>query len=160
MIKRFSAVAATAAVALVGTAGGAVAGPGGAAGGQPFDVDLVAEEEVAPFVGVEGASGEGVVRFNRGQERICADIAIDNFTPVLAHIHVGAAGTNGGVVVDLTPLITASGDIVGCVDAERSLVKQISKNPEDYYVNTHADLPPSVPGGSAGFFDGIRGQLA
>ena len=160
MIKKLSAVAAIAALALVSAASGALAGPGGTTGGQPFDVNLVAEEEVAPFVGVEGASGEGVVRFNRGQERICADIEIDNFTPVLAHIHVGEAGTNGDVVVDLTPLITASGDLVGCVDAERSLVKQISKNPEGYYVNTHADLPPFVEDGSDAFFDGIRGQLA
>ena len=159
MIKKLSALAATAALALVSAAGVAVAGPGGATGGQPFNVNLVAGEEVAPFNGVQGASGEGVLRFNRGQERICADITIDSSSPVLAHIHVGAAGTNGAVVVDLTPLITPSGDIVGCVDAERSLVKQISKNPEDYYVNTHADLPPSA-GGSEAFFDGIRGQLA
>ena len=155
MIKKLSAVAATAAVALVGAAGVAAAGPGGATGGQPFDVNLVAGEEVAPFIGVQGASGEGVLRFNRGQERICADIEIDGFTPALAHIHEGVAGTNGGVVVNLTSLITESGDIVGCVDAERSLVKQISKNPEDYYVNTHGG-PPSVPA----FLDGIRGQLS
>ena len=34
------------------------------------------------------------------------------------------------------------------------LPKEISKEPADYYVNTHAGLPPT-----GGFFQGIRGQL-
>ena len=138
-------------LALVG-AGSAVAAPPAQAG-KPLSTTLTPAEEVAPFSGVAGASGRADLRLNVGQGTICVDLATSGFDLRLAHVHEGAAGTNGGVVVDLSRLI--SGDsAVGCVPVARSLVKEISKQPADYYVNTHAGLPPT-----AGFFQGIRGQL-
>lgn len=138
-------------LALAG-AGSAVAAPPANAG-KPLSTTLTPAEEVGPFSGIAGASGQADLRLNIGQERICVDLTTSGFDLTLAHIHEGAAGTNGGVVVDFTGLI--SGDsAVGCVSVERALVKEISQNPADYYVNTHAGLPPTE-----GFFQGIRGQL-
>ncbi|CAN5274709.1 hypothetical protein BH24ACT10_BH24ACT10_01950 [soil metagenome] len=107
---------------------------------------------MAPFAGVAGASGQADLRLNIGQGRICVDLTTSGFPLVLAHIHEGAAGTNGGVVVDFTGLIEGN-SAAGCVSVGRALVKEISQDPADYYVNTHA--------GAAGpsFFQGIRGQL-
>jgi len=138
-------------LALAG-AGAAVAAPPANAG-KPLSTALTPAQEVAPFVGVVGASGQADLRLNIGQGRICVDLTTFGFNLKLAHIHDGEVGANGGVVVDFSGLVTAS-SAVGCVSVERALVKEISQNPADYYVNTHAGLP-----GTAAFFQGIRGQL-
>ncbi len=132
-------------------AGPAIAAPPANAG-KPLATTLTPAEEVAPFVGVAGASGQADLRLNIGQGRICVDLTTSGLDLTLAHIHEAAAGSNGGVVVDLSGLIKAN-SAVGCVCVERALVKEISQNPADYYVNTHAGTA------GAGFFQGIRGQL-
>ncbi len=69
-----------------------------------------------------------------------------------AHIHLGAAGTNGGVVVNLNPAgATVTGNMAeNCVIASAELAAAIVANPSHYYVNVHT---PTYPGGA------IRGQL-
>ena len=138
-------------LALAG-AGAAVAAPPADAG-RSLSTTLTPDDEVAPFVGLAGATGQADLSLNIGQRRICVDLRTSGFDLTLAHIHEAAPGTNGPVVVDFTSLI--SGDTAaGCVTVDRALVKEISKNPADYYVNTHAGAP-----GTAEFFQGIRGQL-
>jgi hypothetical protein len=68
--------------------------------------------------------------------------------PVAAHIHSGAAGTDGGPV--LTIEVTGpDGDL--CLAAEPDVLKPIVATPEAYYVNVHtADFPKGA----------VRGQLA
>ena len=70
-----------------------------------------------------------------------------------AHIHVGAAGSPGPIVVMLFMENFAGTDSTsGCVeDVDRALVKAIRKDPSGYYVNVHS--LPSFPGGA------VRGQL-
>jgi hypothetical protein len=69
-----------------------------------------------------------------------------------AHIHVGAFGVAGGVVVDLDPF---GADITGnkathCVTTTPEIAAQIIANAAGYYVNVHTTAYP----------DGaIRGQL-
>ena len=138
-------------LALAG-AGAAVAAPPANAG-KPLSTTLTPAQEVAPFAGVVGASGQADLRLNVGQGTICVDLTTSGFNLALAHIHEAPAGVNGGVVVDFSGLIRAN-SAVGCVSVDRELVKEISKDPADYYVNTHAGLP-----GTPGFFQGIRGQL-
>jgi hypothetical protein len=66
-----------------------------------------------------------------------------------AHVHLGAAGENGPVVVPLTPP-DASGVSSECAEVSRELAKAIMKNPENYYVNVH----------TSDFSDeALRGQL-
>jgi hypothetical protein len=145
-----------AAAAIIAVVGGAAAtfGAGSAeASGRPLATTLTAGTEVAPFIGKAGASGSVSLRFNPGQGSVCVDLQTDNFDLVLAHIHKAPAGQNGGVVVDFTGLI--EGDAAdGCVAADRDLILDIIRDPQDYYVNLHEGVPPAPA-----FFSSIRGQL-
>ncbi len=151
------------AAAIIATVGGTATAVSAAHGnpydnsGRPLSTVLTPETEVAPFMGVEGATGEASLRLNPGRQQICVDLTTSNFDLTLAHIHEGAAGTNGGVVVDFTGLI--DGDSVsGCVQADRSVILEILNDPSEYYVNVHQ----GVPGTGADpdpFFQAIRGQL-
>ena len=96
------------------------------------------------------ATGTVVLRFRPGL--VCYRITVANVTlpTVGAHIHKGAAGANGGVVVPFTPP-GASGTSDGCTTAEQSLIDEILREPSGYYVNVHTK---EHTGGA------IRAQLA
>lgn len=92
-------------------------------------------------------------------------VTLQNFpanTPInIAHIHVGATGTNGGIVFNTT--LSPTGDAVilangsgtftkaGIAPADVSIFNAIINNPAGYYFNVHST---SNPGGVA------RGQLS
>lgn len=147
-------LAALALIAVVGGAGATVSAGSVEASGGPFSTSLTAGAEVAPFVGKVGASGSVSLRFNPGQGKVCVDLETDNFNLVLAHIHTGTVGNNGGVVVDFTGLIDGNG-ADGCVEKDRDLILDIIRNPQDYYVNLHEGRPAD----GAPFLSSIRGQL-
>lgn len=69
--------------------------------------------------------------------------------PTMAHIHQGAAGVNGPIVVDFMPNFSGS-TATGSVTASQSVINSILANPSGFYVNVH-NAP--FPGGA------IRGQL-
>lgn len=81
---------------------------------------------------------------------VCYSIAVSNIAPATAaHIHDAPAGQTGPVVVTLAP--PADGSSEGCVAADRTLIKDVRKNPSEYYVNVHnADFPAGA----------LRGQLS
>jgi hypothetical protein len=120
--------------------------------GRPLQATLVGANE-APGPGDEDGSGTAKLRLNQGRQRICYTLSVSDITlpAVGAHIHTGAAGVAGDVVVTLEPP-DATGVSTGCVTGvERSLIKAIRKHPADYYVNVH----------TTDFLDGaVRGQLA
>lgn len=120
------------------------------AGGRPLGADLSGANEVPPVsTGDPDGTGTADLTFNQGLGEICLDVEVQNISaPTLQHIHRGAAGTNGPVVVDFTGLLAGGGD--GCVSADRDLVKEIRKNPEGFYFNVHTG---DFPGGA------VRGQL-
>jgi hypothetical protein len=98
------------------------------------------------------ATGSVVLRVRRVAGLICFRLTAANVTlpTVAAHIHKGAAGANGNVVVPLTaPGATGTSD--GCVTVEQSLIDQILGDLSGYYVNVHTK---EHPGGA------IRAQLA
>jgi CHRD domain len=122
-------------------------------GGRPLSTPLTGAEE-APGPGDPDATGQADLRLNQGQRRVCFDLSWENIdgTVVAAHIHKAAPGVAGGIVVPLFEGMFAGTDSVcDCVEADRSLVKDIRKHPADYYVNVH-----STPGFEAG---AVRGQL-
>ncbi len=74
--------------------------------------------------------------------------------PTMAHIHSGAAGANGPVVVPffdteggLPPTING---IIGAVEVDPALARKIAHDPSAYYTNLHT---AAFPGGA------VRGQL-
>lgn len=82
----------------------------------------------------------------------CWTLSVEDIDPVtVSHIHVGAAGANGGVVVDLD-LDGFDGSSEGCNNAaDKASLEAIIANPAGYYVNVH----------NAAFSGGaVRGQLA
>lgn len=126
------------------------------AGGRPLKAELSGANEVPPSGST--ASGSAHLTLNQGQKRICFDIDLtgldlDEMVADVtgAHIHEGVAGTNGGVVVNLSSGINSDEDISGCVSSTKAQIKEIRKNPGSYYINIHT---LAVPSGE------IRGQLS
>ena len=140
-------------------------------GGRKFNIALTAAAE--PAGGDVNASGTASVVINPGQKRVCWEITTSGVNPEYsivagtgAHIHTGAAGATGGIVVSLG--LTLNGTNTGCTTTvtpggtaltTQQLAAIVSK-PQNFYVNLHwADLDPSdgtLPNFSAG---ALRGQL-
>jgi len=117
-------------------------------GGLAFQIALTGEAE-SPN-GDPVATGTSTVRLRAGQGQVCFQIAVDNLPPaVAAHIHEGAAGISGNVVVPLTTP-NAAGKSSGCVPAARRVVAAILATPATFYVNVHTQ---EFPNGA------VRGQL-
>jgi hypothetical protein len=91
-----------------------------------------------------------------GSADVCWDLSYSNIdgTPVAAHIHAGAAGVNGPIVVpapgvSFTNLGPNSSS--GCMDTNAAAVEAIIANPANFYVNVHT---AAFPNGA------IRSQLS
>jgi len=133
-------------VALVGAA--AIAAPV-AEGGRPFSTSLTGAAEV-PGPGDADGAGTAKITVNLGQRRICYELTVRNIAPATAaHIHLGAVGVAGGVVVGLSA--PTGGSSQGCVEnVDGDLIKAIIQTPQNYYVNVH---------NSAFQAGAVRGQL-
>ena len=121
-----------------------------AAGGRPLEATLLGANEV-PGPGDPDGSGTAHVELNHGQGTVCYTVTVTGIAPATAaHIHAGAAGTAGPVVVALTP--PTDGSSSGCVSGvDRDLIKAIIQDPASFYVNVHnAEYPAGA----------LRGQLA
>lgn len=117
-------------------------------GGRAFEVSLTGETETP--AGDPVGTGTATIRLRAGQGQLCYQLAASNLpVAVAAHIHRGAVGSAGPVVVPLqTP--DAEGESSGCTNASRALVAAILSQPGSYYVNVHtSDFPAGA----------IRGQL-
>jgi hypothetical protein len=120
-----------------------------AEGGRKLDTSLTGAAEV-PGPGDTDGAGTASVTVNPGQNQICYSLSVSNIeAATLAHIHQGAAGVAGPVVVALRA--PSNGSSKACATVTRELALAILKAPANYYVNVH-----NTP-----FPDGaIRGQLA
>ena len=100
--------------------------------------------------------GYGAADFRIKGNRVCFRIIAQGIAPVTAaHIHKGGPDVAGPVEVDLFTFKgksqTLPPRISGCAKSTTALVKDIAKNPGDYYVNVHnADFPTGA----------LRGQLS
>ena len=125
-------------------------------GGKELKATLAGANE--PEGGDPDGTGAASIRLMSGLGQLCYIVSVSNVAlPVTgAHIHVGAAGVAGPVVVPLANPIASSASSTtaesrGCVKVSRALVAQILANPGGYYVNVHnADYPAGA----------VRGQLA
>ena len=102
--------------------------------------------------GPSSASGTFKVEFKNGQACYTMSTKGLGAKPVAAHIHRGAAGTNGPIVIDLKPTFKGTSPRVSkkCVSARAATVASIRRNPGNFYANVHTS---KNPGGAA------RGQL-
>ena len=119
-------------------------------GGLPkFTASLSGAQEV-PGPGDPDGTGSAMVWLNPDQNRVCYTLSVSNIAPAtLAHIHRGALGVAGPVVVTL--VAPTNGASSGCTTATAALIEEIRSNPSGFYVNVH-NTP--FPGGA------VRGQLS
>lgn len=102
-----------------------------------------------PVLGDPDGSGLARVRLSSGNTRLCYQIVVKNIAPATgAHIHRGAAGVAGPIVVNLTP--PTAGVIEGCETIAASLGNEIEANPALFYLNVHNAVYPA---------GAVRGQL-
>jgi hypothetical protein len=154
-------LATLAVLAVLLTAVGAVVSSSGALADTKtatFTIQLSGATEVCPTApGTCGGPGTGTasVTVDRNARTVCFTITTQNVALPLAaaHIHQAPAGQAGPVVVPLfTQPVNAATVGPTCVSGlDKNLLKDIIRNPQDYYVNVHN---AAFPNGAA------RGQLA
>jgi hypothetical protein len=147
---------------------GAVRGQLHSAGRLDLDLphQLAARLRGANEVPPADPDGRGLALVRAGRQRVCFAVGWERITPpIFAHIHRGAVGVNGPVVVlffdvpELDPnqpmppaqLPATISAAAGCLNGQDpALLREIRGQPSAFYVNVHT---PEFPGGA------IRGQL-
>jgi len=122
--------------------------PTAAGGTVKLSAALSGEGEV-PGPGDPAAKGTAALTV-AADGQICGTIDVGGLaSPNAAHIHTGAAGVAGPVLITLkTP---TGGKSDGCVAATPAQVTQILASPAGFYVNVHTAAHPN---------GAVRGQLA
>jgi hypothetical protein len=123
-----------------------------------FTIQLSGAAEVCPTApGTCGGPGTGTatITIDRNARTLCYTITTENVAlPLLAgHIHQAPAGQAGPVVIPLftEPVSSATVGPTCLSGLNKNLLKDIIRNPENYYVNVHN---ATFPNGA------VRGQLA
>ena len=111
-----------------------------------LEASLTGEKEV-PGPGDPNGRGEADVEVHKA--KVCYELEVDRIKPATAaHIHRGAPGVAGPIVVELKAPTEGSSE--GCKAISKNLSKKLREHPSRYYVNVH-NRP--YPDGA------IRGQL-
>jgi hypothetical protein len=156
MRMRKGALAGLAAALLASLLIAAVPGVGSATEDHPRGHVLTAmlngEEEVP---GPGDPDGSGFAKVALGKQEVCFQLEWEGIdAPHAAHIHAAPTGVAGDIVVGFfmeeTPLPASINQVGGCVEADRDLIRDIRRHPDQYYVNIHN---PAFPAGA------LRGQL-
>ncbi|HET9442690.1 MAG TPA: DUF4394 domain-containing protein [Acidimicrobiales bacterium] len=115
----------------------------------PDFASVLEGEKEAPNPG--DPDGGGFALFDFTDDELCYAYLVNNVDgATAAHIHRGAAGIAGPVVIPLSPP-DEDGLAVDCVPVASTLVDEIMAYPQGFYVNVHSG---AFPGGA------VRGQLA
>lgn len=128
------------ALAAVGVLSTALAATASVAGMSPVVSTKLSSRNEVPKKSPMG-SGLAVVHLDSSKGTVCWTFT--NVTgigkPTAAHIHKGAAGKAGPVVVPLGAAYKAK----GCVKAPGALIGTIEEHPSAYYVNVHTAKYPA-----------------
>ncbi len=105
----------------------------------------------APAKGDRDGSGAATFLFP-SPTKVCFALLVNSLKkPNAAHIHRGARGVAGPIVVPLVaPGSGTAGVSSGCATASAAVISEIASKPASFYVNVHTS---DFPGGA------IRGQL-
>jgi hypothetical protein len=111
--------------------------------------DLKGGAEEVPNPGDPDGTGTADVKLDQNKNEVCYDIKVENIAaPAAAHIHKGAKGAAGPVVVTFDPAKIGQGE--ACVPSDHAVIDEIVGNPAGFYVNVHT---ADFQGGA------VRGQL-
>ena len=124
-----------------------MAAPVGAGDVATYEVSMDGAQEV-PGPGDPDGTADMTVVLGIVSNEVCVNaFSTTSIEETAAHIHAGAAGVAGPVVVDLTPAI---GGTPYCTPVSADLMEELVTRPECYYVSV----------GTEEFPDGaVRGQL-
>ena len=119
-----------------------------AKGEHTYTTALSGAAEV-PGPGDTDGTGSAEVTVSVPKKEVCYKLTVANIeTATMAHIHSGAVGAAGPIVVTLeTP---TGGSSQGCATVTGNLAAQLLARPQNYYVNVHNAPFPS---------GAVRGQL-
>ncbi len=137
-------------LALVGSVRSGMAAPSFAT--MELSANLRGGAEEVPNPGDPDGMGTATVTLDTGSGQASFTIDVSNITlpAAAAHIHEGARGVAGDVVVPLTAP-DANGTANGSAAVDAALMQRMMDNPAGFYVNVHTT---DFPGGA------VRGQLA
>ncbi|HET7695799.1 MAG TPA: CHRD domain-containing protein [Vicinamibacterales bacterium] len=138
--------------------------PNGPSNTTVFTVQLLPSNEVPPVTNAEqSARGTAVITINSQTNTIDFSVSLNSFPTTssltAAHIHPGAAGVNGGVLVGTgltagnAPSLSsgsATFSFTGVTPQSADAIAQILANPQNFYFNVHT---------AANTSGAIRGQL-
>lgn len=127
-------------------AGGELRGQITASNIEVYGVVATGDQEV-PAVTTD-ASGVGAITLNTTTGSITGTITVTGITPTMAHIHVGEAGVNGGVVLPLTD--EGMGVFTVPADTVLDMAQMALMQADGLYTNFHTTDNPSGE---------IRGQI-
>jgi hypothetical protein len=128
-----------------------------AAGGKPYFTYLDGYSVVPSGSGDLSSNGTVTININSGKGRLCYDFRLflffGDFPPTGAGINQAPPGKNGPEVIDIPAPVPPpdSTHATGCVNADRSVLRDLSRNPADYYAIVYTD---QFPGGA------LRGQFS
>jgi hypothetical protein len=118
---------------------------------------LVGGAAEVPDPGDPDGGGAAKVKVDVRKQKVCFTLIVVSVAlpTAAAHIHEGGAGVAGDIVVTLKPPTEVADSGIGlssgCVrKLPKPLLRDIRRNPGDYYVNVHNG---DFPGGA------VRGQL-
>lgn len=112
-------------------------------------VTMTGLQEV-PGPGDPDGTGTVEIQVVPAEGRLCWDLYARGIDPATAaHLHRGAAGIAGPVVLMLTTP-DAAGHSQGCATIDQALAREIAGRAYDFYVNVHTAAQPN---------GAIRGQL-
>lgn len=122
--------------------------PAGAGDVGSYTVEMDGANEV-PGPGDPDGSGSATIVLGTVTNQVCVDeLTLSNIDdPIAMHIHAGAAGVAGGIVVNLTDALDS---LPFCTDVTEDVMRELITRPECYYLNVHTE---EYPDGA------IRGQL-
>jgi hypothetical protein len=126
--------------------------PAAGQGVRKLEAALDGGEEV-PDKGDPNASGLALITVKLEKRKVCFNISFEKLDtpPFAGHIHKGAFGVAGDIVVTLfEEEAGVASPVKDCVRAGKKKLRKIKNNPEGYYVNLHNS---EYPNGA------IRGQL-
>ena len=99
---------------------------------------------LSPVAPNTAGSGTFVARSNAGQGLLCFRLSVSGLANVTAaHIHYGTGPNAGGIAVPLPLPSPFGGTATGCVQVDRTLLRQILLSPQSYYVNVHTTAFPA-----------------
>jgi hypothetical protein len=128
--------------------------PGAASAHGTHLKSKMTSEQVVGEPGAPNGEGTAKIHLRKSKGDLCFNVqwsGIGSTRNLNVGIYSGATGENGNEVVALVPQAQDNRGIEGCVDAAKSILKKLNRNPHLYHVNVKTRSYPT---------DGaIRGQL-